>query len=83
MATPKVENSAQVCPASLKFVHDLYYNFLLEMRLLKHQHYFSAIRFSEDESGSHWQQKDYKTLSPTINENPDYSKFPAIQVSML
>ena len=28
---------------------------------------------------SHWQQKDYKTLSPTITENPDYSKFGAIQ----
>jgi sulfite oxidase len=34
---------------------------------------------SDEESKSHWQQKDYKSLSPTITENPDYSKFTAIQ----
>ena len=39
----------------------------------------SFQNFSDEESLSHWQQKDYKTLSPTISENPDYAKFPAIQ----
>jgi sulfite oxidase len=39
----------------------------------------SILIISDEESKSHWQQKDYKSLSPTITENPDYSKFTAIQ----
>lgn len=35
---------------------------------------------SEEESGSHWQQNDYKGFSPSVDwHNVDFSSAPAIQ----
>jgi hypothetical protein len=41
---------------------------------------FLTYYFSGEESMSHWQQNDYKVLSPSVEDNPDFSKVPAIQV---
>ena len=37
---------------------------------------------SREESASHWQQKDYKSFSPSVDwDSVDWSSAPAIQVS--
>lgn len=42
---------------------------------------FSQILTSREESGSHWQQHDYKSFSPSVDwDTVDWSSAPAIQV---
>ncbi len=41
----------------------------------------SRVVASKEESGSHWQQKDYKSFSPSVGwDEVDWSSAPAIQV---
>lgn len=42
--------------------------------------WLAKIKISKHESDSHWQQKDYKAMNPSVNwENVDFSTAPAIQ----